>query len=318
MKILYVHGFGSSGQTGTVRLIRGAMPEAEVLAPDLPVHPAEALALLRQTVADWRPDIVIGTSMGGMYAEQLGGVPRILVNPAFEMGDTLKSRLGKVEFSNPRADGVQSFIMTRALLQEYVEACRGCFAGADAGERRIVWGLFGREDPIVHTHDLFAAHYPNAVWFHGEHRLDDHTLLHTVVPIVRWLRDQTLGRQRDIVYICVEHTLRRGDTALPSAAKAVRTLAADYDVHFVCGAPSADDGYVAGVQRWLADNIGVLAWDHLTATNRKDLLYGDWLIDSRATARSEDFAGTRIELGSDTYKTWDDILQFYARLRGRA
>ena len=47
--VLYVHGFGSSGQSGTVTRIREALPSARVIAPDLPVHPQEALALLRAT-----------------------------------------------------------------------------------------------------------------------------------------------------------------------------------------------------------------------------------------------------------------------------
>ena len=42
-KIMYVHGFGSSGQSGTVTLLRTLMPAATVIAPDLPLHPAEAL-----------------------------------------------------------------------------------------------------------------------------------------------------------------------------------------------------------------------------------------------------------------------------------
>ena len=46
-KILYVHGFGSSGQSGTVTRIREVLPQAEVIAPDLPIEPQEALQLLK-------------------------------------------------------------------------------------------------------------------------------------------------------------------------------------------------------------------------------------------------------------------------------
>ena len=45
-KIMYVHGFGSSGQSGTVTLLRTLMPESTVVAPDLPVHPAEVYKTL--------------------------------------------------------------------------------------------------------------------------------------------------------------------------------------------------------------------------------------------------------------------------------
>ena len=65
-KILYVHGFGSSGQSGTVKRIREALPETTVIAPDLPLPPQEAIALLRDTCQKEQPDLIIGTSMGGM------------------------------------------------------------------------------------------------------------------------------------------------------------------------------------------------------------------------------------------------------------
>ena len=88
-KILYVHCFCSSGQSGTVHRLRQVLPQATVIAPDLPIHPEEALALLRQTCEQEQPDLIIGTSMGGMYAEQLHGYDRILTNPAFNIADTM-------------------------------------------------------------------------------------------------------------------------------------------------------------------------------------------------------------------------------------
>ena len=163
-KLMYVHGFGSSGQSGTVTLLRTLMPEATVVAPDLPLHPAEALALLRQTCDTEKPDLIIGTSMGGMYAEMLRGVDRILINPAFEMGDTMvkHNMVGKQTFQNPRVDGVQDFIVTKALVNEYKEITMQLFNGIDETERQRVTGLFGDEDTSVDTFDIFAQHYPTA------------------------------------------------------------------------------------------------------------------------------------------------------------
>lgn len=85
-KILYVHGFASSGQNGSVRTLRLLMPRAQVLAPDLPVEPFDAMELLRNMVVSEKPDLIVGSSMGAMYAEMLYGVDRILVNPAVSAG----------------------------------------------------------------------------------------------------------------------------------------------------------------------------------------------------------------------------------------
>ena len=79
-KIMYVHGFMSSAQSGTVARIREMLPSADVLAYDLPLHPEEAMALLREKCKEQNPDLIIGTSMGGMYTEMLYGYDRISVS----------------------------------------------------------------------------------------------------------------------------------------------------------------------------------------------------------------------------------------------
>ena len=38
-KVMYVHGFGSSAQSGTVTMLRTLLPEATVIAEDIPLHP---------------------------------------------------------------------------------------------------------------------------------------------------------------------------------------------------------------------------------------------------------------------------------------
>ena len=40
-KIMYVHGFASSAQSGTVEMLRHLMPNATVVARDIPIHPDE-------------------------------------------------------------------------------------------------------------------------------------------------------------------------------------------------------------------------------------------------------------------------------------
>lgn len=46
----YFHGFASSGATGTAELLRKIFPSSEILAPDIPVDPAEALPYLKAFV----------------------------------------------------------------------------------------------------------------------------------------------------------------------------------------------------------------------------------------------------------------------------
>ena len=299
-KIIYVHGFGSSGQSGTVTRIREVLPNATVIAPDLPIHPEEAMTLLRQLCQQEQPDLIIGTSMGGMYTEMLYGYDRILVNPALRMGDTMKEHgmIGNQHFSNPRLDGVQEFIVTKAMVKEYKELTDHCFEGINNKEQARVKGLFGDEDTTVNTYDLFHAHYPTAIRFHGEHRMNDNSFMHAVVPVIRWIDDCQEGRERPIIYIDINTLADKFQKPNSSAQKTIRTLLETYQLFFVAPAPAEPEHY-AEVNTWLYEYITVPAYDYL--------------IDAEET----ETMGTLIQFGTDTFKTWDDIADYFSHLGGQ-
>lgn len=319
-KILYVHGFMSSGSSGTVEKIREMLPNADVTAPDLPIHPEEAMTLLHTTCDELKPDLIIGTSMGGMYAEMLYGYDRILVNPAFQMGETMQKHgmLGKNTFLNPRQDGVQEFYVTKPLIEEYRRIAEKCFSNITPEESRDrVYGLFGDSDPVVHTRELFASHYRNDISFHGEHRLNDKILLHSVIPVIQWIDDRQQGRERPIIYIDIEAMRDARGEQRSSAMKAVRFLFEHYSLFFIASSPGDTPSHFAEVTQWFNDVVNVPAWNHIIFTNRKDLLYGDYLIDPSDELGAAAFTGTQITFGSDTFKTWEEIIEFFNRLGGQ-
>ena len=89
-KILYVHGFASSGQNGSVRTLRLLMPRAQVLAPDLPVEPFDAMELLRNMVVSEKPDLIVGSSMGAII---FGGLQGVFLLPLFSSQALIPIRL---------------------------------------------------------------------------------------------------------------------------------------------------------------------------------------------------------------------------------
>lgn len=316
-KIMYVHGFASSAQSGTVELLRTLMPGAEIIAEDLPLDPADAISLLQEMCGSEHPDLVIGSSAGGMMSEMLYGYDRILMNPAFQMGETMlkNNMLGKMTYQNPRKDGVQEFMVTKALVKQYGELTARCFAGAaDKDEQRRVWGMFGDNDPVVHTFDLFHSHYRQAVRFHGEHRLIDKVAIHYLIPIVRWIDDRQEGRERPILYITLDAMQDGYGRPRPSMHKAFEMLLEHYNVYFVCPAPTNDHQCVADAQVWIEDVISAPAYDRVIFANQMALLYGDYMISTRENA---DFMGTGIQLGTDEFKTWDEIIIYFGRLGGQ-
>ena len=315
-KLLYVHGFGSSGQSGTVKRLRLVFPNATVIAPDLPVHPQEAMDLLRQLCADEQPNLILGTSMGGMYTEQLRGFDRICTNPALCIADTMHEHgmTGTQTFQNPRLDGVQQFYVDKTLIKEYRLVSEQRFQGLDDGDRQRVYGLFGDEDTVVDTFDLFHEHYPQAISFHGEHRMDDRSFMHSVLPVIRWIDDQQEGRERPILYIGIETLTDAWQKPASSCQKAVRRLIENYQVCFVAPALSSHPESYAETTAWLQQYINVPAWGHTVFTNQRRLLYGDYLVEA---AETRDAMATSILFGSDTFKTWEDIMEYFDRLGGQ-
>lgn len=312
--VLYVHGFASSGQSGTVRRLQEVLPEARVIAPDLPIHPHEALALLHDVCLQEKPDLIVGTSMGGMFAEQLRGYDRICVNPALDIAETMRAHglTGTQQFQNPRQDGVQEFYVDKALVKEYREVSEQRFQNMTDDDRQRVYGLFGDEDELVNTYDMFHEHYPQALYFHGEHRMNDRSFMHSVLPVIRWIDDRQQQRERPIIYIGIETMMDSYRKPVSSVQKTVRQLIERYQVLFV--APAED---TVTTESWLTEHIGVPAWRHTVYTYRRDLLYGDYLIAAPKQGRSEGSLATVLEYGSETFKTWEDIIEYFSRLGGQ-
>lgn len=191
MKIIYFHGFGSSGASGTVDFLRKLMPEAEVLAPDIPVDPVEALPFLKDFCEQEQPDVIVGTSMGGMYAQQMRGFKRICVNPAFNMSVQSKVlKTGVHKFFNSRKDHQKEFKITKEIIQHHNQMERNQFKGITDFDRENCYGLFGINDPVVHTYDLFKKYYPHAIRFEGEHRLNDKVIKKVLIPLIEEITGQ--------------------------------------------------------------------------------------------------------------------------------
>lgn len=327
-KILYLHGFASSGQNGTARTLRTLLPQTEIISPDIPEEPAEALDMLRSLCGEMHPDLIVGTSMGAMYGEQMTGYYKILVNPAFQLADTLlkNNGLGRHEYHNPRQNGETSILITKTLLEAFRECSSHCFESC-VEDRNKVYGLFGIHDNMVHTFDLFEEHYPYAIRFDGDHYLNDRIVLHSLLPLIQRIDDLQEGRVRKTILFSIEDTLadsaKAGQAfadieAKTGAVKAFRKLSEAYDCHILCSARYNYPQEWADNVSWVEKKLGVYAWDKIIISNRKDMIIGDYLIDSHPHRHKiEDFMGTVIEFGSETFKNWEDVIAFFERLGGQ-
>lgn len=185
-KLIYFHGFGSSAASNTVKsLAEGLRGEYEVIAPDIPVDPREALPFLKELCLSIQPDLIAGSSMGGMYCQQMFGFKRIIVNPAFFMSKySHVLQVGTFPFLNPRKDGATYFTITPEIIRHFAAIEEHQFEGITDWDRSHVWGLFGRNDDQVNCQGTFLEHYRNIAYFDGGHRLDADIIAASLIPLI--------------------------------------------------------------------------------------------------------------------------------------
>lgn len=121
MKIIYVHGFNSSGNSEKAQLLKSAFPDCNIVSPTLPANPREAMELLKFAITN-KPDmtILVGSSLGGLYALYLSlsyDIPCFLINPSLEPHKTLKNKIGLHKRYNSNNEDYE-------FLEEYLDDLR--------------------------------------------------------------------------------------------------------------------------------------------------------------------------------------------------
>ncbi|MBR5989483.1 MAG: hypothetical protein IK003_08160 [Prevotella sp.] len=172
-KILFLHGFYASGQCVPALALRHSFEgRAEVLTPDLPMRPKEAIEFVRGLIECEKPDLLVGNSCGSFYAQMLAsttGIPALLGNPHFQMTEFLRQRIGDHQYKSPRKDGKQDFTINEALIEEFAELEATQFNNCNPNYKDRVWGLFGEHDTLAHFEPLFLEHYNHSFHFPGGH-----------------------------------------------------------------------------------------------------------------------------------------------------
>jgi hypothetical protein len=198
-KILFLHGFFASGQCVPAVALREAFAgRAEVITPDLSMHPNEAVSFIRELTDREKPDLLIGNSCGAFYAQMVApvvGIPALLGNPHFRMTEFLKQRIGEHQYKSPRKDGNQKFVIDEALIEEFAEMETIQFNNYRPEFKDRIWGLFGEQDTLAHFEPLFLEHYTHSFHFPGAHTPTAEEVRDWYVPLA-----EKLLKQRNLRY----------------------------------------------------------------------------------------------------------------------
>lgn len=93
--LMYIHGYGSTGQALKAKTLQQMFPDAILLSPTLDydrLAPREVFDQLREIIVDEKPEMIVGSSTGGYYAlccTQFYPGPVWCINPVRDILDTI-------------------------------------------------------------------------------------------------------------------------------------------------------------------------------------------------------------------------------------
>ena len=155
--MMYVHGF-MSGANGAKQKQLQKMFEGryEVIAPELDGDPDKSLAILNEVIREEKPEVIIGTSLGGWMTVMCdsGDAKLIVVNPCTFPTDELD------QFKNihqkyfcKRLDGAKTYILTQETLNLYKKYD---FEKTVSEKADRIWALCSSADELLHDNHIKA------------------------------------------------------------------------------------------------------------------------------------------------------------------
>ena len=150
--MMYIHGF-RSGANGSKReqLQNHFEGKYRVIAPEVDADPETSLCKINDIIEREKPQIIVGTSLGGWMTLMCdsGDASLVVVNPCFDPKDTLGQwKNEELEYFCPRLDGVQSYRLTDETLNRYD---RYDVMAALRNKRESIYALCSTQDELLGT-----------------------------------------------------------------------------------------------------------------------------------------------------------------------
>ena len=180
---LYVHGLGSGARTRTMKQLPECLPYFEWIAVEVAEDAEEAVGKINRYVEQYRPEVLMGTSLGGFYifyADAPDAV-KIICNPAMNIDELIRTKIGFGEYNYfvKRENGQKTYILDEQVCQRFAEFRMTHFPISG----RANYAFFGDSDELIGAAGTLknravvsAAGYSIFVEPGGGHRIGETTL----------------------------------------------------------------------------------------------------------------------------------------------
>ena len=92
--------------------------------------------------------------------------------------------------------------------------------------------------------------------------------------------------------------------------EAITKLERKYDIFFLTTAPWSSPVAWKEKREWVEDKFGDRFKKKIIMTHRKDMVYGDYLIDDRTANGAKDFKGEHIHFGTKKFPDWESVVKY--------
>ena len=120
---IYVHGLASGAAGTTINSLARKFKQYRWITTDFGENIETNVAMLNCLICQENPELIVGTSMGGLtvlYADAPNAI-KVVCNPALSIADCVRHTigLGKHNYFCERIDGIQSFELTNEMCCNY-------------------------------------------------------------------------------------------------------------------------------------------------------------------------------------------------------
>ena len=180
---IYVHGLASGANATTLDKLAKRFPQFVWILADFGEELAENVEQLNEIICINSPQLIIGTSMGGLtvlYANAPEAV-KVVCNPALSIADSVRHTigLGRHEYFCDRKDGATEFELTEPMCQRYEEY----IASHTPVLGRANYAIFSSHDELLGDEAAAAAQqvvansgYRVLIDPKGKHRMQSSTI----------------------------------------------------------------------------------------------------------------------------------------------
>lgn len=166
--MLYIHGYGSTGNAYKAKQLQNMFPERKLVAPTFDYNklsPQEVLRQLQEIVEREQPELIVGSSTGGYYAlccSQFYRGPIWCVNPVHDIHTALDFAFKRL----PKPLATLAKVAINHKLAQYEQFDREVFQQLQPLDGQLHFAL-STDDEVLGDHRPLLERFPNhgtVVW----------------------------------------------------------------------------------------------------------------------------------------------------------